>query len=62
MPNEIIEGVIATYGLPVGFGIWILWNMRNGTPRINPQKEILDSLQELKERMIAVETILEERK
>ncbi len=62
MPTEILNGIVATYGLPVAFGVWLLWNLRGNKAKEDPNKEILAALQDLKERMVAVETILEERK
>lgn len=62
MPTELIDGIVKTYGLPVAFGIWLLWNVRSGRSKKDPNEEIMSALQDLKERMVAVETILEERK
>lgn len=62
MPPELVKELVATYGLPVGFACWLAYNAWIGKTKVDPSKEILSNLHDLRDRMTRVETILEERK
>lgn len=69
MTDLIIEKLIATYGVPVGFALFMLYQIWKSPSRDDPAKKIMDRLDDIKEiqidhsnRLTKVETILEERK
>lgn len=66
MPNEVLNGLIQAWGLPVAFVIWFAWERMKNTPKTDPTKELLDTLKSLdnrvddiKDRVVRVETKLE---
>ena len=63
MSGEIINGLMATYGVPVAFIIWMLWQRLQSDQRRDPTKEVLDTLRaldgktdQLSDRLIRLET------
>jgi tetrahydromethanopterin S-methyltransferase subunit G len=65
----LLEKIIATYGVPVGFVVFMLYQIWKSPSREDPTKKIMDRLDDIKEiqidhgnRLTKVETILEERK
>lgn len=63
MSGEILNGLMATYGVPVAFIIWMLWQRLQSDQRRDPTKEVLDTLRaldgktdQLNDRLIRLET------
>ncbi len=63
MSGEILNGLMATYGVPVAFIIWMLWQRLQSDQRRDPTKEVLDTLRaldgktdQLSDRLIRLET------
>lgn len=69
MTDFILEKIIATYGVPVGFALFMLYQIWKSPKREDPTGKIIDRLDEIKNtqvehgnRLTRVETVLEERK
>ena len=62
MPPDIFKDLGITYGIPVAFAIWVAWDAWRSSSKVDPSKDIIESLHDLRDRMVRVETILEERK
>lgn len=63
MSGEILNGLMATYGVPVAFIIWMLWQRLQSDQRRDPTKEVLETLRaldgktdQLSDRLIRLET------
>lgn len=56
MSGEIINGLIATYGVPVAFVVWMIWQRLQSDQRRDPTKEVLDTLRSMNDRLIRLET------
>lgn len=56
MSGEILNGLIATYGVPVAFIIWMLWQRLHYDQRRDPTKEVLETLRSMNDRLIRLET------
>lgn len=69
MTELLLEKIMATYGVPVGFAVFMLYQIWKSPSREDPTKKILERLDDIKEtqidhgnRLTRVETIVEERK
>lgn len=56
MSGEILNGLMATYGVPVAFIIWMLWQRLQSDQRRDPTKEVLETLRSMNDRLIRLET------
>ena len=56
MSGEILNGLIATYGVPIAFIIWMLWQRLQSDQRRDPTKEVLETLRSMNDRLIRLET------
>lgn len=63
MSGEILNGLMATYGVPVAFIMWMLWQRLQSDQRRDPTKEVLETLRaldgktdQLSDRLIRLET------
>lgn len=68
MSGEIINGLITTYGVPVAFVVWMIWQRIQSDQRRDPTREVLDTLraldnktEEINGRVIRLETKWEMR-
>lgn len=50
MSGEIINGLIATYGVPVAFVLWMVWQRMQSDQRRDPTREVLDTLRALNDK------------
>lgn len=69
MTDFLLEKVIATYGVPFGFVVFMLYQIWKSPKRVDPESRIMGKLDAIREtqidhgnRLTKVETILEERK
>ncbi len=47
MSGAIINGLIATYGVPVAFVVGMVWQRMQSDQRRDPTREVLDTLRAL---------------
>lgn len=66
MPSELLDGVLAAYGLPTAVTLWLLWNVWFKAPKKDVSVELLETLRSLdtrldtvSDRLIRVETKVE---
>lgn len=57
--GDALQTLITTYGAPLVFLAWMWWNSRGATMKQDPTKELIETLQDLRDRMVRVETKLE---
>ena len=58
MDDGVLQTLIATYGAPLIFVVFIWWHWR-GDPKEDPGQRILDAIADLSERVAKIEGYLE---
>lgn len=66
MPNDILNGIIQTWGFPAALIIYMWWESRKGVVKKDPTDQLIDTLKsldkrqdEMNDRMIRLETKME---